>query len=255
MCDQNVASSGSRADAPTAKVRSRPPNWARTGRNRSRRTKRGRRGAMACSRSNCERLPVASTLRSIAFVSSRSPCGNDEHHRDLELAEGLDEDRRLPADRVGDGLAGRQRREEVAGQPEHVRQRQDREEALVRAEREDVDQGPGVRGDVAVGQHHALRVAGRARGEHHEQQVVGARRRPPAAARRRGQGRGATRSGSPAGRAGAPAPRSGATRGRASARSARRPWPRSRRCSARRAARRRARRAPRPGTRAPTPGG
>ena len=183
------------------------------------------------------------------------PLRNDEHHRDLELAEGLDEDRRLPADRVGDGLAGGEWREEVAGQPEHVRQRQHRQQALVRAEREHVDEGPGVRGDVAVGQHHALRVAGRARGEHHEQQVVGRDVGRRQSARLRGRDRGVTRSGSPAGRAGAPAPRSGVTRARASARSARRPWRRSRRCSAHRAARRRARRAPRPGTRAPTPGG
>ncbi len=234
-------------------ARARTPRPRRSG--AARRTARGPGGTGAaersaagaarcrCSRSNCARLPVASTLRSIAFVEQLQALRDDQQHRHLELAEGPDQHRRLAADRVDDGLAGRQRREQVAGLLEHVRQRQDREEPLIRAEREDVDQRPGVRRHVAVGQHRALRVAGRARGEDDQQQVVGrdiGRRQRLGAA---GRGRGATRSGSPAVRAGAPPPRSGVRRGRASARSARDLRRRSRPCCGRRAARRRARRA------------
>lgn len=45
---------------------------------------------------------------------------DDEKHGDLELAEGAHQHRGLPADRVHDRLPGGQRRQQVAGQPEHV---------------------------------------------------------------------------------------------------------------------------------------
>ena len=71
----------------------------------------------------------------------------------------------------------------VAEHPlEDVGERQEREALVLGGEAEQPDTGRHVRGDVAVGQHHALRVAGGARGVDEGGEVVGGRlqRRRPA---------------------------------------------------------------------------
>ena len=75
-------------------------------------------------------------------------------------------------DRVDDAGPGVHRDQESRGLLEDVRQRQDREHPLVGADWKDLRQPLGVRCQVTVGQHRALRLTGRARCEQDLDQVV-----------------------------------------------------------------------------------
>ncbi len=92
--------------------------------------------------------------------------GRDEDHRDLAFLERAADDRRLAARRVDHRRAGEEHR------PEAVRQRDEREEPLLRADGEDLPCGLRVRQDVPVREHRSFRIAGRARREHDLREVV-----------------------------------------------------------------------------------
>ncbi len=98
--------------------------------------------------------------------------GRDQDHRHAPLLERAADDRGLPARGVHDGRAGEQKGPEARELLEHVRERDEREEPLLRPDGEDLPRGLGVRQHVAVGEHRALRIAGRARREHHLGEVV-----------------------------------------------------------------------------------
>ncbi len=82
-----------------------------------------------------------------------------KQHRHLPLAEGPRQHRRLEAGRIDDRCTAGQRCQEARIQAVHVRQGQDRQEARLGAERHDAAEGDRIDGDVAMREHHALRIA------------------------------------------------------------------------------------------------
>ena len=102
---------------------------------------------------------------------------DDDHRGDLVVAQGIEDDARVPAADVQDVGADAQRVEQPDRLLEEVRQRQERHDPVfeVRHDRvERLDRGQ----DVVVGEHHALRDAGRPRREHELEDVVLVRRLP-----------------------------------------------------------------------------
>ena len=99
--------------------------------------------------------------------------GRDADHRDPALAEGSAHDRGLSTG----GIHDRRARDEQAPEPgellEHVRQRDEREQALLGTEREDVDGRKRVRQDIAVRQHRTLRISRRAGREDDLREIFG----------------------------------------------------------------------------------
>ena len=96
----------------------------------------------------------------------------DEHHRDLALFEGAADDRGLAARRIDDRRARDQHGEEACQLLEHVRERKERQQALFRADGEDLRRGERVRQDVAMGEHRALGISRGAGGEDDFGEVV-----------------------------------------------------------------------------------
>jgi len=96
----------------------------------------------------------------------------DQHHRHLALLEGAADHRGLAARRIDDRGARYQHDEEAAKLLEHVRERQEREQALFRSDRKDLRSRDRVRQYVAVCEHRAFGIARRPRGEHDLGEVV-----------------------------------------------------------------------------------
>ncbi len=93
------------------------------------------------------------------------PQGGHAHHgRHARTLEGGDDLLAGELVEVDHRRAARQRQEHAAGKLKRVVQRQHRQHAVALAEGEDGREGREQRGEVAVGQHHALGGARRARG-------------------------------------------------------------------------------------------
>ena len=84
----------------------------------------------------------------------------------MALAERAAHHRRLAARRVDHRSPREQERPEAGHLLEHVGERNEREQPLMRSQREDLRRRERVREDVVVCEHRALRLAGRTRREH-----------------------------------------------------------------------------------------
>jgi hypothetical protein len=91
---------------------------------------------------------------------------DDEEDGYPEVPEGPDQHGGLPADRVDDRGADRQWSHEAEYLLVEVRQRQDRQQAIADAERQDLGHRRGAGHEVPVAEHRALWLAGRAAREH-----------------------------------------------------------------------------------------
>jgi hypothetical protein len=103
--------------------------------------------------------------------------GDDDHRRRAVAADRLEDDARVSAPDVEDVGADIEGVEQGHGLLEEVRQRQQRDDAMLHR-RDDAVHRPDRRDDVVVGKDHALRRAGRARREG-ELDDVGIGRPPP----------------------------------------------------------------------------
>ena len=117
-------------------------------------------------------LPAGIDLAFDRVVEEAQRLRHQEHHRHAEIAERPEDDRRLPARRVCDRRAREERRREPSHLFEHVREGEQREHPLFRAEREHLERSFRVREDVPVREHRALRVAGGPRGEDDLHEIV-----------------------------------------------------------------------------------
>ena len=126
-----------------------------------------------------ERLPPAGLVDPPldGGVDEPQALRHDEQDRGLEVAEGPQEDDRLPAHGVDDAGPDRQRRDEPEDLLVEVRERQDRDHPVVLAERHDRGHAGGHGEQVAMAEHRPLRIAGRPAREDDLGKVVGLDRR------------------------------------------------------------------------------
>ena len=108
--------------------------------------------------------------------------GDDDHARDPVVAQRVEDDPRVAAPDVQDVGPDVERVVQPDGLLEQVGQRQQRHDPVVHR-RDDPVERLDRRDDVVVGQHHALRRAGRAAREDELEDLVGGRRAPGRLAR------------------------------------------------------------------------
>ena len=99
--------------------------------------------------------------------------GHQDDVGDAVRAKRLEDHRRLTADGVDHRGAAAQRHQQTARLLQHVAERHQGQQPVRRPDRHRPDGAQDVGEYVALGEHHALGVAGRAGGEHHLRQVVG----------------------------------------------------------------------------------
>jgi hypothetical protein len=92
-------------------------------------------------------------------------------------AQGLEQDSRVAAPNVQDVRPDAQRVDQADRLLEQVAQRQHRDDPMIERRKDAVDRREG-RQEVVVGDHHALRVAGRSRREDQVPDVIGLRPHP-----------------------------------------------------------------------------
>ena len=132
--------------------------------------------------------------------------GHQQHRRDPVVVERLEDDPRVAASHVQDVGADIERVVQRHGLLERVRQREQRHQPVLHRLDDPVER-PDAGQHVVVGEHHALGVAGRARGEHELEHLVGTRARParrPAPPSRAGTSRRAPPRGRPRSSSGTP---------------------------------------------------
>ena len=110
------------------------------------------------------RLPLGGGLPLDAVHEQRPDLGDAHDDRRFPLLHEAEKGRRLAAGGIGDGGAPIERDEAASHLFEHVAEREQREHPGAGIDGGDRATGLSVRGDVAVRQHHALGVAGGARG-------------------------------------------------------------------------------------------
>ena len=125
-----------------------------------------------------ERLQHAATCRRSAGTARRRSrshsAGHADDRGDVPLLERAGDRVAGQLGQVGDLRAVRQRHQQAGRELEGVVQRQHRQHPVVDAELEDLRQLGHHEGEVAVGQHHPLGLAGRPRGEDQRRERVGA---------------------------------------------------------------------------------
>ena len=174
-------SAGGRNAPDDTNSRRPPPSCAWTRRNMSRRSAYGRCRAIRRRRSNVVARPDLLDLALDRAPEQVEDLRHDDHRGRPVVADRLEDHPRVAAPDVEDVGADVERVEQPDRLLEQVRQRQQRDDPVLHR-RDDPVHRPDRGEDVVVGEHHALRRAGRARREDELEDVgrgrAAARRRP-----------------------------------------------------------------------------